>query len=194
MTEAVTGEIPLALLWGSFAIIVAAWGIPLHLKDRHLQRKIYWTGWAIGALGIAVAVSYREGLRGFFLMLAFLGSMSVMIAIRDGAYLKICGRIIATDWLDRRPDPTDDPPRVSMPLTGDAVRNHVFSKPVGRLGYNPRQVDAFLQRVADHLDGHTSLSVDDVHNVRFDRPAPFTRGYAPEEVDAFLDAVAQSCR
>lgn len=187
-----TGEIPPVLMWGSFAIIVAAMGIPLYMKNRRQQRRIYWTGWALGTLGTAVAVSYRDGLRGFAITLASLALISVIVAVRNGPYLKVGSRIIATSWLDRRPDPTDDLPALLTPMTAETVRNLVFSKPIGRLGYNPQQVDAFVQRVADHLDGHGDLSADEVQSIRFDRPAAFTRGYAPEEVDEFLGTVAET--
>jgi len=75
-------------------------------------------------------------------------------------------------------------------LTGDEVRQTVFAKPpIGKRGYHPHQVDAFLQRVAATLDGADSLTADEVHNVVFAKPPFGQRGYGEDEVDAFLDIV-----
>jgi DivIVA domain-containing protein len=75
-------------------------------------------------------------------------------------------------------------------LTGDEVRQAVFGKPpIGKRGYHPHQVDAFLQRVAATLDGADSLTADEVHNVVFVKPPIGQRGYSEDEVDAFLDIV-----
>lgn len=76
-------------------------------------------------------------------------------------------------------------------LTGDEVRQLIFRKPpLGKRGYDRVQVDAFLQRVADTLDGTDSLTADQVRNVVFGKPARISdRGYDEEEVDATLDIV-----
>ena len=76
-------------------------------------------------------------------------------------------------------------------LTGDEVRQAVFTKPpLGKRGYDPHQVDAFMQRVAAALDGSDPLSADEVHNVIFRKPGIGDRGYSEEQVDALLDVVA----
>jgi len=80
-------------------------------------------------------------------------------------------------------------------LTGDDVRQVVFAKPpLGKRGYDPHQVDAFMQRVAAALDGSDPLTADEVHNVIFGKPGIGDRGYSEEEVDALLDIVASTLR
>lgn len=196
MNEVAVGTIPPGLLWGSFGVIVVAVVAPWFVRSRPLQRRIYWSGWVIGAMGIAVAVSYREGLRGFFITLVVVPLFGVLMAVQHSSHLKIGGRIIAIDRENRRPDPTDGdgaPEQVStVPLTAAEVRAQRFSKPVGRVGYDPQQVDAFLERIAEHLDGQGDLSTQDVRSVTFGRPSPFVRGYSPDEVDGFLDAVVET--
>ena len=78
----------------------------------------------------------------------------------------------------------------SRPLTGDEVRQAVFAKPsMGKRGYNAEEVDAFMARVADALDGSGSLTADEVRNVVFRKPPLGDRGYREDEVDAMLDVV-----
>jgi DivIVA domain-containing protein len=80
-------------------------------------------------------------------------------------------------------------------LTGDEVRRAAFKKPpLGKRGYDPDQVDAFMQRVAATLDGSDTLTADDVRYVIFRKPPIGNRGYDEEEVDAMLDVVAATLR
>ncbi|WP_305082696.1 MULTISPECIES: DivIVA domain-containing protein [unclassified Nocardia] len=92
-------------------------------------------------------------------------------------------------------------------LTADDIRHVSFDAPrFGGRGYEAEQVDEFLDRVRVELEfrqlgsrpvpagvngnGHTLLTADDVHRMRFS-PAPVGhRGYHRDEVDAFLDLVA----
>lgn len=56
-------------------------------------------------------------------------------------------------------------------------------------GYAPDEVDAFLDRIANTLDGDDSVTSADVHAVAFARARPGARGYDEAEVDAFLRLV-----
>jgi DivIVA domain-containing protein len=182
------------LLWASFAVLVAAsFGGVYRLGDRRLERRIYWAGWLVGAAGIALAAQPREGWRGALIAFIWLMVSGIGIAIRFAPYLKIGGRIIATSRFDRRPDPTGDEdiasPTSHHPrrLTADDVRNASFSKPLGRLGYDPDQVDALFERIAARLDGHGEITVEDIRAAQFSRPRPFVRGYDPDQVDELLE-------
>ncbi|MCC6270576.1 MAG: DivIVA domain-containing protein [Microbacteriaceae bacterium] len=55
-----------------------------------------------------------------------------------------------------------------------------------RDGYDPKQVDAFAQRLSDYFLKATPMSVDEVRLVAF-RPAK--GGYTESQVDYFLDSV-----
>lgn len=82
--------------------------------------------------------------------------------------------------------PTDTTTAVSA----EDVRTARFPL-IRRGGYDPRQVDPFLEAVAQRLEGgmHADPAIDAsaVHNARF---ATVRRGgYSPAEVDAFLDRV-----
>jgi DivIVA domain-containing protein len=83
----------------------------------------------------------------------------------------------------------------SRSLTGNDVRQAVFAKPpLGKRGYDARQVDEFMAKVAATLDGQGSVTADEMHNVIF-RPAGLRdRGYREDEVDAMLDLAASILR
>ncbi len=77
------------------------------------------------------------------------------------------------------------------PLTADDVRSATFDKPPwGKRGYNEDEVNAFLQLVADRLDGYGQLSADYVRVVAFDKPPIGKRGYNEDQVDEFPDTLA----
>ncbi|HEU5269668.1 MAG TPA: DivIVA domain-containing protein [Jatrophihabitans sp.] len=83
----------------------------------------------------------------------------------------------------------------SRPLTGDEVRRALFAKPpMGKRGYDSRDVDEFMARVAATLDGHGSLTADEVDKVVFRMAGLRDRGYRQDEVDAMLDVVASILR
>jgi DivIVA domain-containing protein len=185
------------LIWASFAVLVGASFVGVfRLGDRRLERRIYWAGWCVGAAGIAVAAYQRQGWRDALLAFVWIIVSGIGIAIRFTPYLKIGGRIIASSRFDRRPDPTgnDDtgspPRRRPLYLSADDVRSVSFSKAFGRLGYDPGQVDALLERIAARLDGDGEISAEDIRTAKFSRPRPFVRGYDPDQVDQLLgDAI-----
>jgi DivIVA domain-containing protein len=77
-----------------------------------------------------------------------------------------------------------------MALTAREVVNRRFASPViGRRGYRPTEVDAFLRRVAATLRGRDDVTAKDVHAVAFSRPKRNELGYSEDEVDAFLDVI-----
>lgn len=81
-------------------------------------------------------------------------------------------------------------PELSMPVTAAEVREIRFNQ-AGLLvrGYNAREVDAFLDRIANTLDGNDSVTSADVHRIAFGRAYIGGRGYDEAEVDAFLRLV-----
>jgi len=81
-------------------------------------------------------------------------------------------------------------------LTGNEVRQAVLPKsPPGIAGYDRHQVDEFLQRAANRLDGSgVPLSVEEVAGAGFDRAKGLRRGYRIDEVDALLDRVSAELR
>jgi DivIVA domain-containing protein len=75
-------------------------------------------------------------------------------------------------------------------LTPTDVREVVFDKaPLGKRGYDEKQVDAFLDRIEAALTGSDRLSADDVRAVVFQDAPLIKRGYHEEQVDDFLDVV-----
>ncbi|MEC3975992.1 DivIVA domain-containing protein [Amycolatopsis sp. H20-H5] len=58
--------------------------------------------------------------------------------------------------------------------------------PIGTRGYDEPSVDAFLDRVADTLDGQDDLTASDVHDIAFAKSPLSKRGYDPASVDTFL--------
>jgi DivIVA domain-containing protein len=81
-------------------------------------------------------------------------------------------------------------------LSGNEVRQAAFAKArFGSRGYDLQQVDAFMERVANTLDGYgMPLTADEIHNVTFDLSKGLRRGYHQDEVDGMLDIVAQQVR
>ena len=76
------------------------------------------------------------------------------------------------------------------PLTSADVRDVVFDKaPLGKRGYDEKQVDAFLDRIEAALTGAGRLTADDVRQVVFQDAPLIKRGYHEDQVDTFLDAV-----
>ncbi|MBB2922370.1 DivIVA domain-containing protein [Cellulomonas cellasea] len=83
-----------------------------------------------------------------------------------------------------------------MTLSAGDVREVRFTRTSFREGYDPDEVDAFLERVATTLGAFASgrpleapLTREHVEAVRF-RPTKFREGYDQDEVDDFLDLVA----
>jgi len=66
--------------------------------------------------------------------------------------------------------------------------------PRGGQGYDPRQVDAFVQRIADALAGRIRLHPDEVRAVAFASAPAGQRGYDPRPVDEFLWRVERQLR
>jgi DivIVA domain-containing protein len=79
------------------------------------------------------------------------------------------------------------------PLTPAEVRDVVFDKaPIGKRGYNEKQVDDFLDLVETTLVGHGGLTADEVRAVVFEDAPMIKRGYHEDQVDDFLDAVVDT--
>jgi DivIVA domain-containing protein len=86
-------------------------------------------------------------------------------------------------------------------LTGAELRaTRIGRPPLGRRGYRPEEVDAFLARAAEALEARAagrepSLSADEVRDVVFAKPGFRSgRGYDEDQVDDLLDAVAEALR
>jgi DivIVA domain-containing protein len=184
------------LLWASVALMVAA-TLGAFVNNPRVQRRIYWSGCLLGAAGAALAVSFHGGWCRSLTTFTFLVLLSVLTAFFRTPYLKVGRRIIAASRSDRRADPEDRPPPAephpTQHLTDADVRGAVFAKPpLGRRGYDPDQVDALLQRIAQCLDGTTRLTAQDVRGATFGPAPASTRGYHPEQVDKFLDNAAET--
>ena len=94
-------------------------------------------------------------------------------------------------------------------LTSNDVDNVRFTATQFREGYSQREVDRFLEKVANSLkvlqeradsSGYTPasahvevLTVDDVQNVKF-AATRLREGYEQDEVDSFLDHVVETLR
>ena len=86
-------------------------------------------------------------------------------------------------------------------MTGSELRAVVLRRPgMGRRGYAPEEVDAFLARAAEALDARDAgrppgLTPDEVHDVVFSKPGfGKGRGYDEDQVDVLLDAVEAALR
>ncbi|OZM73526.1 cell division protein DivIVA [Amycolatopsis antarctica] len=77
-----------------------------------------------------------------------------------------------------------------MAVTAEDVLEIRFTPAsLGAKGYHEIEVDAFLHRVAQTLEGEDRLTADDVHRVAFGRAPLGKRGYDRAAVDAFLRQV-----
>ena len=71
--------------------------------------------------------------------------------------------------------------------------------PIGKRGYHPEQVDAFLVRAAEALEARAAgrvpgLTADEVRAVVFTKPPFRSRGHDEDQVDDLLDAVEAALR
>ncbi|MCU1681012.1 MAG: hypothetical protein JWQ81_1751 [Amycolatopsis sp.] len=74
-----------------------------------------------------------------------------------------------------------------MAVSSVEVRTIQFDRaPIGTRGYYEPDVDAFLTRVADTLDGQDDVTAEEVHDVAFGKAPLSKRGYDHSAVDAFL--------
>jgi DivIVA domain-containing protein len=79
------------------------------------------------------------------------------------------------------------------PITPEDVRDIAFDKaPLGKRGYDEKQVDEFLDRVQATLAGADVLTAKDVRDAIFADAPRIKRGYHEEQVDGFLDAVVRT--
>lgn len=77
-----------------------------------------------------------------------------------------------------------------MAVSSVEVRTIQFDRaPIGTRGYYEPDVDAFLTRVADTLDGQDDVTAEEVHDVAFGKAPLSKRGYDHSAVDAFLRLV-----
>jgi DivIVA domain-containing protein len=78
-------------------------------------------------------------------------------------------------------------------MTPDEVRAIAFGKPrLARRGYDEDQVDAFLDLIAEALDGRNILTPDDIHYVEFTIMPIGARSYDQAQVDLFLDEAEEA--
>jgi len=77
-----------------------------------------------------------------------------------------------------------------MTMTPAEVRDHQFAR-ASRFtrGYDSREVDAFVESVAQRLESGAGISSNDVYHQTFSKPPLADRGYAENGVNAFLDQV-----
>jgi DivIVA domain-containing protein len=82
------------------------------------------------------------------------------------------------------------------PLSGYQVRQTVLkNSPIGRPGYDKQQVDEFVERAANTLDGSgLPLSMDQVRQAGFSHPKGLHRGYDVDDVHALLDRITAELR
>ncbi len=79
-----------------------------------------------------------------------------------------------------------------MSFTAEDIREiHFDNAPLGRRGYAKAEVDAFVTRIAETLEGEDDLTAAEVHHVQFGRPLLGRRGYDEQQVDEFLDDVEE---
>jgi DivIVA domain-containing protein len=79
------------------------------------------------------------------------------------------------------------------PLTPQDIRDVAFDRaPLGKRGYDEKQVDAFLDRIESTLAGTDTLTPDEVREVVFADAPRLKRGYHEDQVDAFLDLVVST--
>lgn len=71
-------------------------------------------------------------------------------------------------------------------VTPEEVRRKRFGR-ARHHGYNPAEVDAFRERIAETLLGRDHLTAADIRQARFGAPPFGHRGYDQEQVDDFLD-------
>ncbi len=93
-----------------------------------------------------------------------------------------------------RPAPPTGSQDRPEPLAGYQLRQAAF--PIAALGgYDKQQVDEFMDRAADTLDGSGGpLSAEQVAGVRFDRPRGLRRGYQADEVNTMIDRIEAELR
>jgi DivIVA domain-containing protein len=79
------------------------------------------------------------------------------------------------------------------PLTPQDIRDVAFDRaPLGKRGYDEKQVDAFLDRIEATLSGTDALTAEDVRGVTFSDAPRIRRGYHEDQVDDFLDLVVST--
>ncbi len=85
---------------------------------------------------------------------------------------------------------------VPEPLSGYQLRQaDLPHAPIGTRGYDRRQVDEYLERLATTLDrSGASLPSDELRRVPFPLTSGLRRGYRVEDVDALLDRVRAELR
>lgn len=90
----------------------------------------------------------------------------------------------------RQSPPQQLPPVPAVTLTAREVRDVAFAgSPSGEPGYEPDEVDDFVDRVEATLRGSDWLAPEDVRDVRFTVLPAGAGGYDTLEVDAFLNLV-----
>lgn len=109
---------------------------------------------------------------------------------------------IAASMLRERADGSGNEPVTTAsnarqePLSGYQLRQASFpNSPIGTRGYDKRQVDEYLERLANTLDrSGMPLPADQEHRGSFELTNRLRRGYRVEEVDALLERAAAELR
>ncbi|MFC0628368.1 DivIVA domain-containing protein [Kribbella deserti] len=106
--------------------------------------------------------------------------------------------VLAEAWLpkDQAQRPAEYPPFprpgvVPSPGAGNGPQRPQFNLVRFQEGYDPAEVDEFVDRVMATVTGQPTsqpITVQDVQNVQF-TPVRFREGYSVEDVDAWLDTV-----
>lgn len=102
------------LLLGAAIVLIGGIGSLFFLRNRQLERRIYWTSWIAGGAMLALALQHRGwGLA----VAAFAASMfgAVFYAYMRTSYLKIGSKIYAFSVPDSQPDPPQDEHREAAP-------------------------------------------------------------------------------
>ncbi|WP_051515441.1 DivIVA domain-containing protein [Candidatus Blastococcus massiliensis] len=90
--------------------------------------------------------------------------------------------------------------RQGAAITADELRAVELGRPpMGRRGYAPGEVDAFLVRATEALTARSlgrtpELTAEEVRDVIFRKPAFAQRGYDEDQVDALLDRIQATLR
>lgn len=75
-----------------------------------------------------------------------------------------------------------------MTITAEEVRATSFKR-ASRFtrGYDTREVDEFVESIAERLETGSGVSSNDVYRITFTKPPMASRGYAEDSVDEFLE-------
>ncbi|MCX2934782.1 hypothetical protein ORI20_31440 [Mycobacterium sp. CVI_P3] len=131
------------LLFTGGAVLVGAWVGTAFVKDRQIERWVYWFGSLLGGSFISLSVAAR-GWKAVVIAAVGITFITVLQAYFKTPYIRIRGRNHAFSMQDSAPDPTDDnaaeppsaPPRDSYPGRVTAPKAWwLFVAIIGFLGF-----------------------------------------------------------